>query len=245
MKFYEDFLGEDFANIQMMFAGEDSEEQFEKNKKSQPPDWYYINKPIEYAYNSYGHRSKDLQDIDLDNYVLFTGCSHTSGVGIELEKTYPYLVSQQLNCDYYNLAMPATGIDVLEYNLLTWFAKVKKKPKIVFIQWPDCSRYITYNDEFKHGITSGSWEKDPDKMKFIASGDLSGFFNARVKFTVDLIRTVVESQTRLITCNISGQVPYDMENFTMRTIDKARDLSHAGINSNSTFAKAILERLQQ
>lgn len=245
MKFYDDFLGEDFTNTQMMFTGGDSEEQFEKHKQSQPPDWYYNNTQIVYSYNSYGHRSRDLKDIDLDNYVLFTGCSHTAGIGLELEKTYPYLVSKELKCDYYNLAIPATGIDVLEYNLLTWFAKVKKKPKTVFIQWPDYSRYITYNDEFKIARANGSWEKNPDSVKFIVSGDLSGFFNARVKFTVDLIRAVVESQSRLITCNISGQVPYDMENFTMRTIDKARDLSHAGIKSNSTFAKALLDRLQQ
>jgi DNA polymerase III alpha subunit len=53
-----------------------------------------------------------IEDIDLNNYILFIGCSHTEGIGLELQTTYPYLVSEELKCDYYNLGLGGTGIDV-------------------------------------------------------------------------------------------------------------------------------------
>ena len=45
-------------------------------------------------YNTSGFRmSKELDDIDLDNYCLFLGSSHTEGVGVEIEQRYSTLVS--------------------------------------------------------------------------------------------------------------------------------------------------------
>ena len=71
------------------------------------------------------------EDIDLDNYILVIGCSQTEGIGLKIEDTYPYLLSKNLNCDYYNLGICGTGIDVLNYNLVTWFTKIKKPPKLL------------------------------------------------------------------------------------------------------------------
>ena len=127
MKLYNDFLGSDVSNVAYKFVGGDSNAQFNKNSAAQPSDWYYHNKTLTYSFNNQGHRSKNFENIDQDNYILVTGCSHTMGVGLELEKTYPYIVSKELGVDYYNLAVPATGIDVVEYNLLTWFFTINKK----------------------------------------------------------------------------------------------------------------------
>ena len=71
--------------------------------------------PVAY-YSTFDHVKPNqvIQDIhvryddDQDNYILFIGCSHTMGVGLELEKTYPHILSEKLKMDYYNLAVPAT-----------------------------------------------------------------------------------------------------------------------------------------
>ena len=102
-KLYEYLIGNEFSNTTLAYRGLDSEENLHINLASQPNDWYYRNKTITYQYNEYGHRCKSIHDIDLDNYILFAGCSHTEGVGLELETTFPYLVSNQLGNDYYNM----------------------------------------------------------------------------------------------------------------------------------------------
>ena len=85
MKFNKNFIGNNMPNKTVNFLGfTDSEERYLESIKTQPNDWYYKDRSFTYSYNEYGHRSKNISDIDLDNYILFTGCSHTEGVGLEL-----------------------------------------------------------------------------------------------------------------------------------------------------------------
>jgi len=144
MRIYNDFIGSDDSNTTLKFIGGDSEKQFIQAIEKMPKDWYYNNTEILYNYNNLGHRCKNFEDLDQDNYILFIGCSHTMGVGLELEKTYPYLLSKSLSCDYYNLGMGGSGIDVLLHNLIVWFGTVKQKPKLVIIQWPFWARYARF-----------------------------------------------------------------------------------------------------
>ena len=130
MKLHNDFIGVNDSNTILSFLPSDTEETYQKNLLSEGDSWYYKTAKITYEINENGHRCKSINDINLDNYILFAGCSHTLGIGLELDKTYPFMVSHLLGCDYYNLGMPGAGIDVLEYNLLMWFSKVKKNPKL-------------------------------------------------------------------------------------------------------------------
>jgi hypothetical protein len=241
MRWYNDFIGMDQSNTIVPFLGGDFEETFQKNLLSVPADWYYHDVPITYQFNNLGHRSKNIDEIDLDNYILFTGCSHTTGIGLELEKTYPDIVSKKLGCDYYNMSMPGTGIDVLEYNLLTWFAKVKKIPKIVCVQWPDHSRYMSYHPEHEHMIERGTWDTQKDNIALVVNCEDSGLFYTRKRLAVNLINNVVNCP--IISFNFGSQQQYDLENFTMRRIDLARDLAHAGIKSNEIFANNIYKKM--
>ena len=239
MKFYNDFIGIDQNNIVEPFTGGDSEVQFIENKDTQSKDWYYLNNPISYSYNEYGHRSKNMNEIDLDNYIVYTGCSHTVGVGLELEKTYPYLVSKKLGADYYNLAMAATGIDVLEYNLLTWFAKVKQKPKCVIIQWPDHTRFASYQEGYDLLQEKSSWSNNPVDRSLIINGEDTGMFYARKELSRKLIEQTID--VPIHTFNYGGQAGYGINSSKFKPVDKARDLSHAGIKSNENFAGLICE----
>jgi len=72
MKFYNDFIGLDSYNKTMPYMpGADSKQQFIEHAKKQPPDWYYHTAELEYAFNDQGHRCKNFEDIDQDNYILF------------------------------------------------------------------------------------------------------------------------------------------------------------------------------
>jgi hypothetical protein len=240
MKLNQKLLGLHPVDVNFRFVSGDTQAMFNKNKVTQSEDWYYHNTPISYFINNFGHRCKNVESINLDNYILFAGCSHTFGVGLELEKTYPYIVSNMLRCDYYNLAVPASGIDVLEYNILTWLATVPQKPKAIMIQWPDHSRFVGYTPTSKHFMEIGSWGTNSD-LKMIVNSEDVGMFNARKALSHRLITNVAKSP--LIKFNHGAQASYDTENFKMRQRDYARDLSHSGIKSNQIFAEELYQKI--
>jgi hypothetical protein len=239
MIFCNGFVGCKFQSQTVEFCSSDTKDKFLENLKSQPEDWYYRTTPIEYKYNENGHRSKEIKDLDFDNYILYTGCSHTEGIGIELDKTYPYLFSKMLEKDYYNLAVEGTGIDVVEYNLLTWFAKFTKKPKLVVIQWPDHSRFLSKYPGYENFIPEGTWAKDKNFEKFFAASDITGFYNARKNISYRLIHNVID--VPIIGVYLSSLATYDNKSVRVRRYDKARDLQHSGIVTNADIANRILD----
>jgi hypothetical protein len=235
MKFYEDFIGEEHSNCTEHFIGGDSKEQFNSNLPTQSEDWYYRDKQITYTFNKHGHRCKNINELDLDNYILISGCSHTQGVGLELETTYAYRLSKKLGCDYYNIAISASGADVVQHNVLNWTYTIPKKPKLIVIQWPDHSRFLSYNYEYKNLIPKGTWQEDV--TRFIVNCEDYGAFFARKKLTTELLSNVL--QVPVIRFNYGGQVGYDSDPIKMRKLDVARDLSHSGIKSHEAVTDML------
>lgn len=235
MILHNDFLGLNEPNVILPFLSGDTKERYEENLKVASDDWYYRNIGINYHLNENGHRSKSLQDLNQSNYILYTGCSHTTGIGLELEKSYPYIVSTNLGCDYYNISIPGVGIDVLEYNLLTWFSKIHQKPKVVVIQMPDHTRYCTHNTYIstKFFVETGAWTKDESELKLLVNSDDVGFFNARKHFTYENLKNVID--VPIILFNVDGQNNVN-DGLKMRKRDLARDLKHFGIKSNAELA---------
>jgi|688.fasta_scaffold148988_4 hypothetical protein len=242
-----DFIGYHPLEHNVEFSGSDSEKLYIDNLKLQPDDWYYRTHKISYVRNSNGHRCKEITDIDLDNYILYTGCSHTEGIGMKLEDTYPYLLSQKLKCDYYNLSIGGTGIDAVNYNLLMWFAKIKKPPKLLILQWPHHTRATTKFFENPHKLIPEPWynygiwsTKDTNNKNhknignFLMSGEDIGFFKSLRILTKTLAYNMA-------TCPIFElSTAYDLLNegeYQLKQIDKARDISpamprgHLGIKS--------------
>jgi hypothetical protein len=228
-------------NVNTDYVPGDNYEMFVKNCEKMPEDWYYRNVTINYSYNRLGFRFKQPENIDLDNYILYTGCSHTEGIGLELERSFPYLISKHFNMDYVNLAVSGTGIDILECNLLTWLHKFEKKPRLVVIQYPDHSRFIAKYPGYDHLIESGSWQDNEHEKRFIVLAEESGLFNAR-KFLINSnIKNTID--VPFVTINFSSLALYDSSALTLRRIDRARDLSHAGVLSHAEITKIVIDRI--
>lgn len=241
MKLYDGFLGSDEANVVLNFSKSDNKIEYDKNLKKLGSDWYYSRTPITYSMNEYGHRCKSIKEIDLDNYILFLGCSHTEGIGVELEKSFTYIVAKEKKCDYYNLGIGASGIDVLEHNLVTWFFKIEKKPKYVILQYPGYVRFLAKPPGYNSFIKNGLWSDDKNCKKFIASSVESGYFLARARIAANLISNIVK--VPLIKLNFGGIREYDF-GYTIRQYDFARDMKHGGVESNQKMAELILEHMQ-
>ena len=232
MQYHNDFIGYSDPGTVQYFSGGDFEERFKQNLKSQPDDWYYRFNEVTYDINQLGHRSKNIEDIDLDNYILFTGCSHAEGIGLELEKTFPYLTANDLGTDYYNLALGGSGIDVMTHNLMMWIHTVKKLPKALIIMWPQTTRFARLQECGELlSFEVPSCATSTDDEKFIVMGEKINFFETVYRSSKKIINAAYTCNTLHLQTVMLGQT------------DVARDLAHAGILSNRDLADNLIRQL--
>jgi hypothetical protein len=241
IKYINNLLGYACNNQEKLFAGSDSEEVFRVNLIKQPNGWYYRNQEITYTYNEHGHRCQSLNSLDTSNLLLFTGCSHTEGIGLHLEKTYPYLVSQNLNCNYYNLAIGGTGIDILLYNLISYRQIIKTLPKILFVQWPEFTRFSIFEENNSISTRSISQNLSDNLINFIVAGDQEGYFRSKQVMAKKIINLLYPC--KIIYIGYSTFEPNDVD-IRLHPSDLARDQLHAGTESNLKLANELVALLR-
>lgn len=122
----------------------------------------YLERDIEYSFNSHGYRTKNIEDLD-KNFVLVFGCSHTEGIGNFEEDIW---CSQLLykKIDFLNLGKAGSGPDIQYLNTLQWIKNSYPLPSLVIYQWPQTFRksfsYKNKNRIFlKHHNVNNSTEK--------------------------------------------------------------------------------------
>lgn len=219
--------------------GQDTKQVFVSNIKSQPEDWIYRTKRVFYNRNSYGHRSKETTNLD-NEFILFLGCSITVGSAVALEETFPYLVSQKLGIDYYNLAVEGSGYDLVSFNLGSWFKHIQLKPKAIVIKWPQTVRtFRTYQNSI---ISIGPWTCKSDIGDRISEQDWRNFesvittdyFDHYSKIIKNTVTPLLESQNIKV---------IEVENID--PVDYGRDLKHPGTETHDLFSRNILKSFGQ
>ena len=235
------------------FTGGDTKELLYENLKTMPEDWYYRNVKITYKRNSWGHRCKEYIDIDSDNYILSVGCSLTEGIGLEIEKTYTYLLAEKLNCDYYNLGVGGSGVDVMIHNLIMWLADMPHKPKLIILQWPYWGRFVHFDlaptscELIENGLyPAAAHSPSRDVTKMFVHGEEINYFE-----TVETLNKIKIEHLLAYTYNIpfihtgvkyGNRKPLEFKNdfVTFNKVDYARD-NHFGIESHKKLATDLYE----
>jgi|TARA_R110000822_G_C15136000_1_gene475646 hypothetical protein len=188
-------------------------------------------------YNSLGHRCKDIADLDFDNYVLFTGCSHTVGVGVTLKQSFPYKVAKKLKCDYYNLGVGGSGVDTIEHNLLVWFTLFDKPPKYIFCEWPDYARFMSQLPGYENMLPAGSWSYP----EFLVTADYP--LQVKEELVYKLINNLSPCpiiDIRHSALGLAGENPYTIWHFDE---DTGTDGLHPGPKSHKATAEKIIDYL--
>lgn len=96
-----------------LFAFDDTLDRAQK--MWQQIDGEYIDDGIEISYigNSSGYRTKEWNEIDWNNCIIFLGDSATYGHGSAESNTIPKIVEQQLGIECVNLAIPGASTELL------------------------------------------------------------------------------------------------------------------------------------
>lgn len=203
-----------------------------------PPD------PIIRKYNSNGHRAKDVENLDTSNYILFGGCSHTEGYGLEVEEIYTHHVAKEFNIDYYNMGVGGSGCDVMFYNLMTWLYKYEHKPKLILCQWSFPLRYARFHDDkdISHVQTEGSWSES-SQAEFSILGQRIGYFPLRTQLYYNIIKNVKIPVVHVTFHNYNNKILKDY--IPVVELDKARDNMHCGPLSHTQLARSVITHIKQ
>jgi len=221
------------------WSGSDKKETFEKNLKTQPLDWYYRTHEVTYKNNSQGYRTDEFNKINWTESIVIFGCSNAYGVGLSDEDTVGSRLSGMTGRPVVNLGAGASSMTfalhnsiILDYGYPTPFA-------VVYI-WPNYTRVVEYN---RSSITNhGSWNMEPNSImdawnKNIHHAKVNAIF---IQKTATLLW---QNKSRYFEGSFSEENEWlGCKNF--KTIDKARDLMHPGIESAKLAAKVIAKGLQ-
>jgi hypothetical protein len=216
----------------------DTEKRYKQNLKNRYDDLIkdnWIEKQIEYKFNSNGFRGKDFES---DNNAMFLGCSTTLGNGLSIEDTYSELISTELNLNCCNLGIDGASNDTVFRLFYVYFKKLN--PKIVVVLSPFMERleYITSNG--------------PVILRPTQLGKTTDKIDSRFKSFYTSIITEDDNFILNRDKNINSIESYCLKNKTKLVviyrenvdhIDNARDLIHPGKESHKILYKKVLQLL--
>jgi|TARA_R110001592_G_scaffold283297_1_gene551223 hypothetical protein len=189
-------------------------------------------------YNSSGFRMrKEISEIDFDNYIIFAGSSHTTGVGVKYEEMFSHLVSAVMKVDCVNLALGGGGIDAVEHNLLVWHLKYKQPPKAIVVEWPIYQRYIKHIEHQENLCPAGNWS-DP---KFVTYADIPLYVKGEMVFKQ--LHRLIPTKIIDVTHGKISKYTWNSSMIWHNSIDKGTDGEHAGPKSHLNTAEQILSAL--
>lgn len=187
------------------FLHTDTEKLFKSNLDKLPQDWIWRNRPISYQLNRLGRRmNKEVHEVDFNNYFAFFGCSYTVGIGLPLEETFAYRISQQEKVDYINAAIGGGSIEFVQADVVKLFSSAPSYPKVVFVCWPDCVRTMFWNYNSVNFYLPKRYEHLPSKhlyKQFLLDADN---LNYRIANVVESVRTICRlANVKLVEFTIS------------------------------------------
>ncbi len=194
----------------------------------------WIDKKFIYKFNSHGFRCEEFTN---DDNIMFLGCSFTCGIGLPVEDTWAYIVAKNLNLKCNNLSIGGTGPDTA-FRLANHYIP-QLKPKIVmYLESPP--------GRFSMLLSNGKYQE-------FNAGHLDQIDQSLVKFYEQWILNDENIELHSIKHKLAIQALCYQNNIKFvfikgkeySTVDYARDLNHAGVNSNKQFAVKVLDKINQ
>jgi hypothetical protein len=198
-----------------------------KTRKDELAKFGWIDNKVSYTFNEHGFRCPSFED---KPSIMFLGCSHTMGIGINIEDTWAHLTSKELKLHCINLSQGGGANDTAFRLGSHWIPRLK--PKIVFLLQPDSSRLeiISSDDDIQFLMTGLEPPKRWKRWYYDwISSDSNKLLNLQ-KNTLALAQI----------CRSNGIKFLHISADELLECDKARDLAHVGAMSNRHFVGSVL-----
>lgn len=132
---------ETYQNCTSSWSASDNEDRWKQNidntdTKKLLNGLGWTENSITYKFNEYGYRSDSFnQTCD----IVFAGCSMTFGEAVPLEKSWPYIVADQISANYHNLAVNGSDWSHTAQRVFSWIDVIK--PKCLVVLSPPIDRF--------------------------------------------------------------------------------------------------------
>lgn len=207
---------------------------------------------IVYKFNGHGFRCDDF-DVNSDKRILFLGCSHTNGIGLPLEHTWPYILLNHIkketgyNIPFWTLATGGVGLDT-EVRLYHQYG-LKLKPQLVFAYFPEYRRELYYGDDnYLSAFNSSHPITNFDYIPYIADSRVIKYETEKNMCFLDTMlklnnTTMIHNYWSVTNHKTDVYDEFQIKHHINLTFDrKARDKLHCGQASHIKFANQIWEK---
>ena len=231
-----------FKSTTLNFIGTDTLALYEQNLKTQPDNWPYKNKSISYSFNSNGYREKEWDECSWRNSIVLLGCSMTMGVGLPIDETISFRLSQITNRPVINLGLQGSSCWVSCLNSQILY-KHYPNPYAVVQIWSDSSRLVEFTDTdiFHHG----SWKPIP-LYKHWNQHEVNTEMHIRLITSSDRIMWS-KTKTKYLSFTLFEQTAIPADCLFLRTpgieFNFARDCGHIGPLRTQAIASHIKDKL--
>ena len=172
---------------------------------------------VKYQFNNYGYRNNINYQVGESDVAVFLGSSLASGIGVQWEDSFPYLVSEKLRTSCYHYSQGCKEIDNQEtLRILKQTISDGVCPTYIVIQFIDLDR--------RYDNITGTTVRDPDSEKNIQL----------FKKTFDSIAELLQNQNWcFFTCdNLSHEVPEYIKKHSRCVAWNLKYIDHCGVGDH-------------
>lgn len=216
-----------YANRSVDWYCKDSEKTYNFNLKykyDQLQLYGWVDKKINYKFNSEGYRCSEFSQSDS---IMFFGCSFTLGVGVPLENTYPFITAENLKLECKNYGVSGSSSNTAFRLAYTAIEKYKPKIAVVYLIFPSRLELLCVNESLQYGVNN--------------HGDRLGFYK---DWLMAKENSVLNQEKNILAinklCDFTGTKFIDLSPHILPLTDKGRDLMHPGIKYHKTLSDKLL-----
>lgn len=221
------------------WSGTDSQSLYLKNLKTQPKEWHYRDKVVQYNLNSNNYRTAEFETIDWANSIVLFGCSHVFGVGVAEDETISHHLSKIMNRPVINLGVGSSSMTFAFHNSVILSEGFPTPWAVVHI-WSEISRCVCYAAQGP--VHHGSWNLDNEEyMKQWAYHDYNPTTHGMMISLAS--KSIWANRTAYVEASYFNETAKAVNCTELELIDYARDLCHPGPKTHELTAKILSEKL--
>ena len=231
----------------------DTEENYDiHERKGKIPS--YKKDDFYYDINANGFRCDDFDTMDFTKKsIIYLGCSHTFGIGLPEEHSWPSITHKVLNTtetyNYINLSVAGGNIDWY-LHFLPYFAKFN--PALIISANPFTERMIMIDDENeKEKILRDLLPSDAKRSQRFSNVDVSKAYDYLLRFQPDYFeyrRKVIFANIESVTKSLNAKfISIDNETLMrakMKYLHTARDSLHYPKEHHEFISSIILNKIK-